>query len=364
MVNKKTVVEFTLKNPLDESEIHNMYIIPKDASIGEKWIKNLKICLSSNLKVEKNFCWVGWPDAPRNLEYLTARLMGFIQTINDYNNDTECKWTETYYITEYFDPSTVMTSDLQLNHDIFNRLHHHFEVLQGQVWDISTWFINADNETRYAIRQLNNFCHEMEILIKQIRAKKLYPKYVSPAAIVAFINGPREELEPEDYAHFTLQRGGGRVYLGYCQIGKTHWEAFVDGDAHISDGGISGLRYASGEVTIDFAQDSSDRNDHQMKIKEYEVWLANNGLSIDDKQIGHGWLHVATIDYSQYEDLGMSMEQIQEFLSKFLDIYKISIIEDGVVVATGTYDYHWNKPGFELEQKEALFKTYNFNNKK
>lgn len=353
-----TKVNIILRNPIDESQIHTLSIIPKDIPIGKKWLEKLKICLDNNLKIEKNFCWVGWPDSPRNLNYLTAELRKHVKTINDYNKSLKCKWETEYYITEEFFPDTVMTKDLDVNHDLFNRLHHHFEVLQGQVWNISDWFINADNETRYAIRQLNNLCHEMEILIKQIRAKKYHPEYMNPASIIAFLDGPREELELDDHDHFTLQRGGGRVYLGYCQIGKIHWEAFIDGDEHIGSDGISGLRYVSGEVTIDFGTDTLTRKEHQYRISEYKTWLEKNGLQLEDKSLAHGWLHVADVDFTQYIDAGLNLQQTQEFLSNFLDIYKIQIIENDVITKENIFDYHWNKSDFESQQKAALFPTY------
>lgn len=353
-----TTVNIVLRNPLDESQTHTLKIIPKNAPIAKKWIEKLKTCLENNLKIEKNFCWVGWPNSPRNLEYLTEQLRKYVKTINDYNDSPGCLWEEEYFITEEFYPDTVITKELDVNHDLFNRLHHHFEVLQGQVWKISDWFINANNETRYAIRQLNNLCHEMEILIKQIQAKKYHPDYMNPAAIIAFINGPREELEQEDHEHFTLHRGAGRVYLGYCQIGKIHWEAFVDGDEHIGDGGISGLKYVSGEITIDFGTDTLTRPEHQLKIDNYAEWLKSNGLSIDDKSLAHGWLHVATVDFSPYLEMGLNLEQTQDFLSKYLDIYKVQIVENDVVVIENTFDYHWNKSDFETQQKQQLFPTY------
>lgn len=356
--SQNTRVNIILRNPLDESQLHTLSIIPKDAPIARKWLEKLRVCLVNNLKVEKNFCWVGWPDSPRDLKYLTAELRKHVQTINNYNKSPKCMWTTEYIITEQFFPYTVMTKELDVNHDLFNRLHHHFEVLQGQVWNISDWFKNADNETRYAIRQLNNLCHEMEILIKQIRAKKNHPEYMNPASIIAFLNGPREELEPEDHDHFTLQRGGGRVYLGYCQIGKIHWEAFIDGDEHIGHGGISGLRYVSGEVTIDFGTDTVTRKEHQDRIAEYGKWLEKHDLYLEDKSLAHGWLHVADVDFTPYQNAGFNLQQTQEFLSNFLDIYKIQIVENNAVAYESTFDYHWNKADFESQQKEALFPTY------
>jgi hypothetical protein len=351
-----TKVRLTLRNPLNEQETHTIDIIPKDAPIGDKWIEKIRFCLDKELKVEKNFCWVGFPDSPRNLEYLIFKLNGFIKTINDYNADSKCCWERPYYITEDYRSDNIITADYEVNHELFNKLHHHFEVLQGQVWNISDWFVNANNETRYAIRQLNNLCHEMEILIKQMKCKNKFPQFLNPSAIIAFINGPREELELEDHEHFTLQRGAGRVFLGYCQIGKIHWEAFVDGDQEIFDSGISGLKYVSGEITIDFGAGTDGLDHHQRKIAEYAAWLESHGLSIDDVSLAHGWLHVATVNLSPYD--GMTSLEIEELLSKYLDIYKISVIKNDHIVSEAVYDYHWNKESFEQSQKIDLFESY------
>jgi hypothetical protein len=54
----------------------------------------------------------------------------------------------------------------------------------------------------------------------------------------------------------------------------------------------------------------------------------------------------------------MTTAQIQEFLSQFLDIYKIQIIENGVVTHEADYYYHWNKSNFEAAQKAELYPTY------
>ena len=54
------------------------------------------------------------------------------------------------------------TPGLRLKHDACNLLHRYFEELQGTAWDISKYYKQADMKTKYAIRQLNNLCHEIE----------------------------------------------------------------------------------------------------------------------------------------------------------------------------------------------------------
>ena len=50
-----TKVILTLRNPLNEQETHDLYILPKEADIGKKWISKLKTCLQDNYKIEKNY---------------------------------------------------------------------------------------------------------------------------------------------------------------------------------------------------------------------------------------------------------------------------------------------------------------------
>ena len=63
-------VTVTLRNPLDYTDQVEYYIIPYDNQLARDWINALKKLLNHKNLLEKNFCFVGFPDSARNLSYL------------------------------------------------------------------------------------------------------------------------------------------------------------------------------------------------------------------------------------------------------------------------------------------------------
>ena len=92
-----------------------------------------------------------------------------------------------------------------------NRLHNYFEQLQGTVWNLSPYYKLADYETKYAIRQLNNICHEIEGLILSQRKLNVMPEWVRPSQITTFLHASRHELKDEHRDLF-VQNGYNRYY--------------------------------------------------------------------------------------------------------------------------------------------------------
>jgi hypothetical protein len=120
---------------------------------------------------------------------------------------------------------------LRLKHDACNLLHRYFEELQGTAWQISNYYKQADTQTKYAIRQLNNICHEIESWVLSYRKSIVDPEWVRPSQITTFLNAPRYDLAEEDYELFKQNRYDrdlGGVYLHWSQVGKTLFEVFRD----------------------------------------------------------------------------------------------------------------------------------------
>ena len=116
-----------------------------------------------------------------------------------------------------------------MKHESCNLLHRHFEELQGSAWKLSEYYKKADFKTRYAIRQLNNLCHEIEAYVLADRKQAVEPEWIRPAQITTFLNAPRHDLHEEDYDLFKQNRYNrelGGVYLHWSQVGKTLYEVY------------------------------------------------------------------------------------------------------------------------------------------
>ena len=125
-----------------------------------RWLKELKNIISSNLVLEKNYCFIGFADTKRNLSFLCKELNLAITQINQFNNSG--KWQKanlkSYKIEKFFEPTDFMYSETlpigkavdgdesktpgcRLKHDACNKLHRYFEDLQGQAWNLSEYYM-------------------------------------------------------------------------------------------------------------------------------------------------------------------------------------------------------------------------------
>ena len=325
----------------------NVYINVSDNSLSRKWLTSLNYLLTNNYHLEKNYCWVGWTNTPRNLEYLCTQVNRSIHAIN--SSDLE------YRITDWYSPANVTDWDGGVDHEHMNKLHSHFEKLQGWSGGISNYYQRADAETRWHIRQLNLLCHEIESLVLSIRKDATAPEWKRPSQLMCWLSAPRFQLDQEDYELFgieTINRQMGGVYVGVNKaVGKHHWEVFNDEgrDSRISELTTTALRSqteAAGDFDIEWARDPGAYHWQQKALAEFRTWLAANGFDPEDKALTIGHPKVAQVDLER--SFGTTdYQKIWAKLSQHLDVYKIC-----TSTAEATYTYHWSDSDYpELQQR-------------
>ena len=144
-----------------------------DTPLGLRWLEALRDNLKQKRILEKNFCFLGWADNKRDLTYLCEELSKNIAQINSFNFNPPYPKLKTFTNEDFqhSDKLPIGTTaeglehtkpGLRLRHEATNLLRRYFEELQGTAWNLSTWYKQADSKTKYAIRQLNNLCHEIE----------------------------------------------------------------------------------------------------------------------------------------------------------------------------------------------------------
>jgi len=373
-------VKVTLRDPLRRDRQLTYTIIPEDNKLSRDWITALREILQKNLHLEKNFCFLGFPHSPRTVNYLCDQLNQFVTWINYYNstNNWQAAGLDTYWIEEVFTDSTVRfpnESDLgdkqyRIKHEILNRLHNHFETLQGTVWSLSPYYKHADWPTRYAIRQLNLICHELESLILSQRKLALDPHWVRPSQITTFVHAPRHKLTDEHrqgFARNKYDRELGGVYMHWTQIGKTLYEVFRDEsapklnvgldptDISIGSGAtceaINALKFYSGEFDIEWSRDvirGGTAPWHDAEQTKFQAWIESNGLDFNDPKLSLGYLKIGQVDLEGSFGTDNAGEIWQQ-LGQHLDIYSIEV--NGMV---GVFDYTWNDSDYCNRQLENL----------
>ena len=348
---------------MDHADLLDYFIVPDDHQLAQDWIQALKKLLQSENLIEKNFCFMGFPKTARNLSYLCKEVNQAIATINSFFPE--------YQIEEYFTPENSVATDYDTNgpnHELLNKLHNHFERLQGTVWNLSDYYRRADYETKYAIRELNTLCHEIENLILSQRKLTTLPFWVRPSQITTFLNASRYDLIDEHRRGFITNgydRVLGGVYMHWTQIGKTLYEVFRDEDSpELTDTvceAITELRYYSGEFDVEWANNivyGGDNPWHNEEQDRFRDWLHANGRDPQDPKLSLGYLHIGQVDLLQ--SFGTSnYQEIWDQLSGHLDIYRIEI--DGI---SNTFDYCWTDLDYKQQQINMMRPGYDFSSRR
>jgi len=372
-------IKVVLRNPLDKTDLVDYTIVPNDTLLAQDWVNALRGLLVQGNLVEKNFCFMGFPHTARNLSYLCQELNAAIYTINLFNR--RGIWPKPYVIEEYFTPDMVRFGDeypigwdesnlgLSIKHSVMNTLHNHFERLQGTVWGLSEYYKLADYETKYAIRQLNNICHEMENLCLSQRKQATTPQFVRPSQITTFLQADRYELKDEHRQGFAsngYDRVFGGVYMHWTQIGKTLFEVYRDEHApELTDTvceAITELRYYSGEFDVEWGRDTvyggADCEWHTKELDGFYAWLEQNNRDRTDPTLSLGYLPLGQIDLDG--SFGNNYpENVWAILKDHLDIYRIEIGD-----VSRTYDFCWSDNNYKQMQIDMMKPGYDYSSRR
>ena len=351
-------IEIQLKDRITNN-LHKVYINVHDSSLARKWLTALNVLINDEYHLEKNFCFLGFTENDRNVDYILKSINTSIDAINDSSLS--------YTIDDnYTRDNTIMSGTVsestdggKLIHERFNTLHRYFEDLQGTSGDggqISNHYNDADNETRWHIRQLNLLCHEYESLTLSERKKHYLPEWQRPSQLMCFMSAPRFELTEEDYDLFgieTLNRELGAVYVGVNKaVGKHHWEVFQDeGGKDIDKLTTSTLRpqsQAAGDFDIEWANNPGEFEFMKTNLKNFREWLINNGFDPEDKSLTIGHPQVGQTDLMQ--SFGSeNYTDIWKVLNTHLDVYSIKTSD-----AYAEYPYSWSDNDYMEQQIRSV----------
>jgi hypothetical protein len=331
------------------NQLLTVYIDIQDNNLSRKWLAALDDIVKRELHLEKNYCWLGWAESERSPEYLCTQINRSINAINSSTLD--------YRIQDFFSPANSIDNRGGVDHKHFNQLHRYFEDLQGTAGAMSAYYTQADDVTRWHIRQLNLLCHEFECLIMSIRKARTAPEWRRPSQLMCWLNAPRFELEEQDLELFgidTINRKLGGVYVGVNKaVGKHHWEVFQDEgrDSRISELVTTGLRsqtQAAGDFDIEWARDPGAFPWQIQQLAEFRLWLERNGFDPDDKSLTIGHPQIGQVDLSR--SFGTeNWEMIYSQLLAHQDVYSIR-----TSTARAQYNYRWSDPDYDLLQIKAL----------
>ena len=347
-----------------------------DTPLGHRWLDALKDNLEQKRILEKNFCFLGFADSKRNLNYLVAELNKSIAKINAFEFDPVYEKIHPFSCDDFQYSSNLPLDTTEeagnkqnlgraLKHEACNLLHRYFEELQGTAWQLSGYYKQADAETKYAIRQLNNLCHEIESWVLADRKKSINPEWIRPSQITTFLNAPRYDLHEDDYELFKQNRYDrefGGVYLHWSQIGKTLYEVFRDEHApKLTESLCSEInhqKYYSGEFDIEWGRTITEKlyEFKKKEMTEYRKWLNDNGYNWEDPKLSLGHIKIGQVDLHRSFGEGAKFRQIYETLSNNLNITNIKIVSDNP--REREYPYTLDHDDWQQIQMQGLKRGY------
>jgi hypothetical protein len=380
-------IKIVLRNPLDKTDTLDYNIEADDSQLSHDWMSALGTELQKRSLLEKNFCFLGFPRSARNLPYLCNELNAAVFKINLFNRSGvwQKNGLAVYTIEDYYTADVVRFGDeypmiygydkgsldvnigLGIKHGAMNRLHNHFEVLQGTVEQLSPYYQLADYETKYAIRQLNNLCHEIENLVLSQRQQSMIPEWVRPTQITTFLQAERYALTDKHRQGFLVNgfdRVLGGVYMHWTQIGKTLFEVFKDeGAPELTDTvceAITELKYYSGEFDVEWGKDTcyGKYEWFDQRMDEFATWLEDNDRDPNDASLSLGYLHLGQVTL-QHSFGTTDVVAIHQLLSNYLDIYQIEV--DG---KTCSYDYCWTDLDYKQQQINMMKPGYDYSSRR
>jgi hypothetical protein len=342
-----------------------------DTPLGRRWLSALEDNLRNKRILEKNFCFLGFADSKRDLNYLVGELNKNIDQINSFIfapayehihpfRPEDFQYSANLPVGKAPDGDVSKTPGLRLKHENCNLLHRYFEDLQGTAWRLSDYYKQADPDTKYAIRQLNNLCHEIESWVEAYRKKVIEPEWIRPSQITTFLNAPRYDLQEEDFQLFKenrYRREIGGVYLHWSQVGKTLYEVFRDeGGIKMDEATCSTInhqKYYSGEFDIEWGQtiDEHTFDWKQQEMDDYRAWLKLNGYEWEDPRLALGYIKLGQVNLEETFD-NITFEQIYDTMSKNLNITSISVVSTQTIKCD--YPYSLDSEDWRQIQMEGL----------
>lgn len=333
----------TADNPL------TVYIDVYDSSLSRRWLAALNELIEKNYHLEKNYCFFGFADGPRNGEYICDQINQSIQAINSSGIG--------YRIDNHFTMNNTLNSLLEIDHDKFNHLHRYFEDLQGVSGRMSPYYQQADNHTRWHIRQLNLLCHEFESWALSLKKKHTAPEWMRPSQLMCWLNAPRFELIKEDYELFgieTMNRPLGGVFVGVNKaVGKHHWEVFMDEgrDSRIGELTTTTLKSqteAAGDFDIEWANNPGTFYWQIENLKAFREWLVANNFDPEDKTLTIGHPQVGQVDLKQ----SFGTEDYRDIWAKLNTHLNVTAVRTSQ--AQVEYPYSWADPDYPEQQIKEL----------
>jgi len=279
-----------------------------DSTLTNKWGRLLEGVMKNDfIAYVKTFSLVGNLSQNRPPEQIIKELVEGVRLLK------KASWYPEYgKINEDFE--SLLTN---YDQEMLNSLHHHFDQLQGQIWNPTHFLAQATGEERFAISKLNLCCHELEAY----HDSKDKNSIGEPHSVYFYysISGTPvfEGISLEEKMQFSREVGNGMMYLHYAQTGKTWYEAYCDGDEIVPTENITEHRTITGEFSCHIGKPFNFIVDDGFK-----KYITDRGRDPEDPSLAIGYCPIGQINSVNGIPID-DYEACQKVLEEYDDFYAI-----------------------------------------
>lgn len=317
-----TTITLRLVKSTDVSKTKLVNIELDNNSAVNKWLDRFVYELESGAMLKKEHLFMG--NSSLTVEQMVAKINQTLDTIADW--DFVANQSPDYPVTEQPDISVRLSVDDFVNgpnNEKMNLIHNYFPILSGPAHRTSNYMYAASPKIRANICRLNLEVHELHTLLQKNQS------YSGMHLNISWQRAPKNlpALDNDFDSLFTKAVCFGDVLLGYPQVGKTHFEAFIEEDDELDEEHVEPIKLLSGDALLHLSSPIGKET-----IDRFDKWLVERGLDPDDTSLRLGFARLGRV-------VGITPDQVEyEIAGQYDDVDLITVTRNGVSQSYA-YDY-------------------------
>jgi len=210
------------------------------------------------------------------------------------------------------------------NNAKMNLIHNYFPKLAGSAQKTSNYMYAASPEIRIKICRLNLEVHELHTLLQKD------PNHIGMHLNISWQRAPKNlPTLPNIFDDIFFKKiSFGDVLLGYPQVGKTYFEAFIEEDEELSEENVEPIRLLSGDMLLHLSSDIDDNI-----IEKFNKWLKDRNLNPDDRSLRLGFAVLGKV-------INVDRNVVKNVLCNYNDIDQITFEKNQI---KETFDFLYSR---------------------
>jgi hypothetical protein len=306
-----TIITLRLVNRLSSDiEPFNLQIKLDNNLAVNQWLDRFIYELESGSMLKKEHIFMS--HSPLTVEQMISQINRTLDEISNYDFITNQHPNYPIYAQPEINERLNINDFLEgPNNSKMNLIHNYFPMLAGSAHRTSNYMYAASLRIRIKICRLNLEVHELHTVLQKNN------KHDGMHLNISWQRAPNklESLPIEFDEIFTKFITFGDVLLGYPQVGKTHFEAFIEEDNELDSEHVEPIKLLSGDMLLHLSSDIG-----QNTIEKFNNWLVEKNLDPNDKTLRLGFAKLGRV-------INVDPIIVKDKLCEYNDIDQISVGE-------------------------------------